>query len=409
MFKKLVIHNWRQFSDIEVDFHARLTILTGANGTGKTTILQLLNRHWGWNLQFVSTPRFTSKGIRRYWAGFWSEEDDQNESKPQPKLKIGDIEYKDSAKAELFVPENVQETFAVEIRNQPALRGVFVPSHRPPYIFQRVEQIPAQLDAKDQIFKTYLNELMARFNAGGRTQSPAYRIKTSLISLATFGYGNEAVDRNEDAVKTFEGFENILRTILPPTLKFRRIRVRVPDVLLDTETGSFSFDAVSGGVAALIDISWQIFIYSLLFEDFVVIIDEPEAHLHPALQQRLLPDLLKVFPRTQFIVATHNPFVVSSVPDSNVYVLNYNEELKVESKFLDLVNKAGSANEILRDVLGVPFTLPIWVDDKIQEIIDDFSQKEITEESLAELRQKMSTIGLEHLFPETLTKLLQKK
>jgi len=149
--------------------------------------------------------------------------------------------------------------------------------------------------------------------------------------------------------------------------------------------------------------------YSLLHDDFVVIIDEPEAHLHPALQQRLLPDLLKAFPKTQFIVASHNPFVVSSVPDSNVYVLDYNDELKVDSTFLDLINKSGSANEILREVLGLPFTFPIWVDNKIQEIIDAFIGKDITEESLSELRHEMSTIGLEHLFPETLTKVLQKK
>jgi len=216
MFKKLTINNWRQFREIEIDFHDRLTILTGANGAGKTTLLQLLNRHWGWNLQFVSTPRFTSKGIRKYWGGFWSEDEDkESESTPLPKQKIGEIEYRSSNKSELFVPANVQETFAIEIRNQPTICGVFVPSHRPPYIFQRVDQIPAQLDAKAQIFQTYLNELMARFNAGGRTQSPAFRIKTSLISLATFGYGNEAVDRNEDAIKTFEGFENILRIVLP--------------------------------------------------------------------------------------------------------------------------------------------------------------------------------------------------
>jgi len=41
-FQKLTISGWQQFQDIEVDFHDRLTILTGANGSGKTTILNLL-------------------------------------------------------------------------------------------------------------------------------------------------------------------------------------------------------------------------------------------------------------------------------------------------------------------------------------------------------------------------------
>ena len=38
MFKRLNIKGWRQFDEIDVNFHKNLTILTGANGAGKTTI-----------------------------------------------------------------------------------------------------------------------------------------------------------------------------------------------------------------------------------------------------------------------------------------------------------------------------------------------------------------------------------
>lgn len=56
-------------------------------------------------------------------------------------------------------------------------------------------------------------------------------------------------------------------------------------------------------------------------EKFVIILDEPENHLHPELQRTLLPNLLNAFPNVQFIIATHNPFVISSVDKSQVYVL----------------------------------------------------------------------------------------
>ena len=147
--------------------------------------------------------------------------------------------------------------------------------------------------------------------------------------------------------------------------------------------------------------------YSLLHDEFVTVIDEPEAHLHPALQQRLLPDLLKAFQKSQFIIATHNPFILTSVPDSNVYVLNYNNEHRVESTLLDIINKAGSANEILRDVLGVPFTVPIWVDEKVQQLVTAYSRQELTEQSLSELRAKMAELGMEHLFPDALARVLE--
>lgn len=402
MFKSLHLVNWRQFSQVEVAFHPRLTILTGANGSGKTTILHLLNRHWGWNLQYVSTPIWDRKGVRRYWAGFWSEGSDSTTGAIeliQGRREIGSLEYRNGDVASLRVPESVSEVFAVEIVGQKQVAGVYVPSHRPPYVFQRVDQIPTQLDAKEQIFQTYLNELMARFSASQRTQSPSFRIKTALISLATFGYGNEAVDRNQDAVTMYEGFERILRTVLPGPLGFTRLRVRVPDVILETASGDFSFDAVSGGVAAIIDLAWQIFMYAQLHDEFVVVIDEPETHLHPALQQRLLPDLLAAFPLCQFIIATHNPLMVTAVAESNVYVLTFNEASRVESSPLDAVNKAGSADEILREVLGVPYTLPLWADMKLQEVITAFSQRPLSEATLSELRTKMSEFGLEHLFP----------
>jgi hypothetical protein len=371
-----------------------------------------LNRHWGWNLQYVSTPRWDKRGVRKYWGGFWEEEDLLETASARVDTaaahqRVGSLTYASGSTAILRVPDNVAEVFAVEIHSQAQVNGVYVPSHRPPYVFQRVDQIPTQLDAKQQIFQTYLSELMARFAASQRTQSPSFRIKSALISLATFGYGNEAVDRNEDAVKMFEGFEEILRVVLPPTLGFRRLRVRVPDVLLDTASGMFSFDAVSGGVAAIIDLAWQIFMYRQLHDSFVVVIDEPETHLHPALQQRLIPDLLSAFPSCQFVIATHNPFMVTSVMDSNVYVLTYNSTNRVESSLLDTVNKAASADEVLRDVLGVPHTLPLWAHTQLQEVLDQFARRPVSEDTIIALRARMADLGLGHLFPSTLARVVE--
>lgn len=53
----------------------------------------------------------------------------------------------------------------------------------------------------------------------------------------------------------------------------------------------------------------------------VVLIDEPEMHLHLELQERILPALVKMFPHVQFIVATHSPVVVSSIENAIVFDL----------------------------------------------------------------------------------------
>ena len=53
----------------------------------------------------------------------------------------------------------------------------------------------------------------------------------------------------------------------------------------------------------------------------VVVVDEIEAHLHLRLQAKVMPFLVATFPSIQFIVATHSPAVISSIPNAVVYDL----------------------------------------------------------------------------------------
>jgi AAA15 family ATPase/GTPase len=53
----------------------------------------------------------------------------------------------------------------------------------------------------------------------------------------------------------------------------------------------------------------------------IVLIDEIETHLHIELQKHILPFLTSFFPNIQFIVSSHSPFVLTSLPDSVVFDL----------------------------------------------------------------------------------------
>ena len=119
--------------------------------------------------------------------------------------------------------------------------------------------------------------------------------------------------------------------------------------------------------------------------------------------------MISAFPNVQFIIATHNPFMISAVKDSNVYVLNYNSRHKVFAKKLDYVNKAGTSNAILREVLGIDTSLPVWAEDEIKVIIDKYISKEITQENLTNLRKDLETIGLADFIPETIAKIVEGK
>jgi hypothetical protein len=94
--------------------------------------------------------------------------------------------------------------------------------------------------------------------------------------------------------------------------------------------------------------------------------------------------------------------------DSNVYVLDYDAENRIRSTLLDTVNKAGTSNEILRDVLGLSFTMPLWVENRLNHIIEKYERQELNARTFAQLRAEMSEIGLEKLIPETIAQVVER-
>lgn len=114
----------------------------------------------------------------------------------------------------------------------------------------------------------------------------------------------KANQRQRDA---YIGFVDILRRILPDSLGFIDLAIKPPEVVMITRSGAFLIDAVSGGVSTLIENAALIYSCSIQSnmagKRFVVTFDEPENHLHPALQRELFPKLTSAFPQVQFITA----------------------------------------------------------------------------------------------------------
>jgi predicted ATPase len=407
-FQSLKLHDWRQFAEVDLDMSKRLTVLTGANGAGKTTILRLLTQHFGWDAQFLAEPQLRRAGGLRFLSGLRRKLARTGSDAPD-EVQIGELVYSTGETATAILPEEQgNAVFQVYFRPMQEVYGVYVPSNRPNSAYQRVENIPTTIESPDRFIDNYEADFRNRWSGGHTQYSPTYRLKESLIALATFGYESAVVRENKEYVETFEGFQNVLRSVLPKTLRFQRIRIASPEVILETGTGNFSLDAASGGITTLIDLAWRIYMRARTNPEVVVTIDEPENHLHPELQRELFPGLLKAFPRAQLITATHNPFIVGSVSDSNVYVLRYDEDGRVSSQLLDTVNKAGTSNEILRDVLGLEFTLPLWVEHRLDEVIARYHAVPITDDSLSALKEEMASLGMGHLFPEAVAAVVER-
>ncbi|WP_145521610.1 AAA family ATPase, partial [Yersinia aldovae] len=387
--------------------------ITGANGSGKSTILRILAKHFQWDCKFLAVPYYDELQEK-----FLFKNHEENTFLNKEKHKIGFIQYSDGMTANLLIenePSKIDYDVLIENKNN-KIKGLFIHSHRAANNYCQVEKIPTKIIDANESYKRHLAAYKKHIENPSFNASPTVEMKESLISMAALGIGNEYVKKSTRSEKTFLLFIDTLRIVLPVDIGFENIRIEIPDVVLETKSGDFILDSTSGGIMSIIDIAWQILLFSQENESFTVIIDEPENHLHPAMQRTLLNNLSEAFPKIQFIVVTHSPFMVSSMKESNVYALKYEYistpetgPKKVISFKLDLQQKAATANKILRDVLGVSITIPQWADDELQRICTKFTRENITTETLKNLRSELESSGLSEFYPEAIANVMGRK
>lgn len=148
---------------------------------------------------------------------------------------------------------------------------------------------------------------------------------------------NEKQDEDADEINAwFRDFEELLRHIYQDDELRLEFNYRDYSFRICTEGKKFKFTEVSDGFAAVLDIVADLILKmqgeGTLVRNYqkegIVLIDEIETHLHLALQKVIMPLLTKVFPNIQFVITTHSPFVLSSMPDAVAYDLEHREVLE---------------------------------------------------------------------------------
>ena len=86
----------------------------------------------------------------------------------------------------------------------------------------------------------------------------------------------------------------------------------------------------------------------------ILLLDEPESHLHPAWQRKVLPAALALFPHAQVFAATHSPFIISSANEGWIHILRANETTGIVT--VDQPRpclKGDTYLDVVEDVLGL--------------------------------------------------------
>ena len=149
------------------------------------------------------------------------------------------------------------------------------------------------------------------------------------VSQSLYQTKNE-LDRAKALETWFASFEALLRNIFEdPTLILDFDVDTFQFKIREKNREPFDFNSMSAGYAAILDIVVSIIMRMEArtngrFEfdmPGIVLIDELETHLHYELQKKVLPFLCSVFPNIQFVVSTHSAFILNSIDNAVIYDL----------------------------------------------------------------------------------------
>jgi len=170
--------------------------------------------------------------------------------------------------------------------------------------------------------------------------------------------------------------------------------------------GELTLDHVPDGLKAILSWAGDIIVnQELRFpgnadplgKPMIILIDEPETHLHPAWQRQVLPVMQKLFRNAQIFVASHSPFVASSLNDGWIHKFTRGADGKVQVK-TEVAKKGDTYMDAVEDILGLA---PLErFDPESQKLLEKFyallkkvAQGKVPRSELDELAERLRERG----------------
>lgn len=347
--------NFRGFDNKHFDFDSRMNVVIGDNTTGKTTLLSAIEVALGAYLQELTLVSGCSRNLKPqdYQKNYSNANRRFLPSENKPMITVdADIDYSTfNFNSNLCSSDKkhiswTRTSARNSIKNTSLLKD-FV---------QTMEKYRREAD--DTNFTSILPLMLsfgadrlesASYNGAEKTKARASReekaYKCALDQKVDFKGAFDWIYRYEMGIKKnieFEGTDDaFLNALLDaiPALK---------EIVIDRKNNEFiasvqmakdeapqwlSYNMMSAGFQAMINIVAEIAHRCIELNGFlgidavkktpgIVMIDEIDLYLHPHWQQHVLKDLQDAFPRMQFVVTTHSPFIVQSADSHNMIILD---------------------------------------------------------------------------------------
>lgn len=202
--------------------------------------------------------------------------------------------------------------------------------------------------------------------------------------------------------------ESTISEIIQKSVRFQ-VKTKPYNVVVGVEGEELDFNQLPDGLKSII--SW---ISDLLMRmdrvkwkndtpvfdrNFILFLDEIEVHMHPAWQRKILPVVQKLFPNAQIFISTHSPFVVGSVDGAWIHKLvKPNGDSKLAEGYPILSEDEKSYEYWLEEVFGIHEKYGLVAQDKYERRRELIRKQELTPSEQDELKQLDEQFGT--LLPE---------
>lgn len=340
-FIKVDLKNFKRFESLHLEFKPGINILLGGNGVGKTSILEALSIALSDFFNGISdVPK---KGIESNQIRFDTHAlGDASTGKEYFSASITSRIHLDK---EVGIGEVVRRDNTSSSRTRYLGRGISLYATRicnnmdsvlPLICYYSTKRLaPPKKENYGIKSKNKLNDRVCGYIGCLDDTLDLKAMKTWCLDMELEAF------HADKPIKEYEVFKNIVasfmakmtETELAPKIYYSR---KHEELVYQEDGKAVPINYMSAGYQSLLwmimDMAFRLAQTNPSVEDFrdipgIVMIDEVDMHLHPTWQWRIISALHEVFPKIQFILATHSPIIISSAKDAHLIALHGDDEV----------------------------------------------------------------------------------
>ena len=406
--KNIELLNFRRFSNSTYELNPRMNIFIGKNASGKTTVLEAATVILGAYLT----------AFKEYVPSRFGHNISDNDVLMKALKPVKNVAVTASVKQ---FPCTVSSQIMWDSKTVECVRTLEKEGGRTKFIGQNpmremVAEWEKAIKAADGSDEGQIYPLVLYLSTGeidkipGRTDAYQRCLDPKRGNQTSFEYikllGSLASEENDGIpLPSYEVIMDAVKYSLEEEMspgqqalyssRYGEIAVKNPDGTV------INFSALSDGYRNVIKIVTDIATKMCILNPYlgkdtlkkspcVVVIDELDLSLHPTWQRRIVRILKELFPKVQFICATHSPFIIQSLEPGELIALD---------TILDEEYSGQSIEDIAEDIMMVPVAQYSEKKLKMYQAAEEYFHAlkgNVSKERLQELKERLDVLSAEY-------------